>query len=68
MKLSEGRTLSPKMLVSAEKPMNPPPVDRAGEMLEVERIMNGKKIVHLLHRGEVYRLQVTRQGKLLLTK
>ena len=64
----EGRTPSFENPVSNEKPVNPPPADPMTEMLEVERMMNGKKSVNLLHRGEVYRLQVTRQGRLLLTK
>ena len=48
--------------------MNPPSPNPITEVLEVDRIMNGKKSVYLLHRGEAYRLQVTRQGRLLLTK
>jgi hemin uptake protein HemP len=48
-----------KALASTKKTM---------ELLEVEKILQGNKCVNLLHRGEVYRLQVTRQGKLLLTK
>jgi len=38
------------------------------EVFNVEKILRGNKSISLLHRGEVYRLQVTRQGKLLLTK
>ena len=68
MSLSTGRTPPLEIPVSTENPMNPPSPNPITEVLEVDRIMNGKKSVYLLHRGEAYRLQVTRQGRLLLTK
>ena len=63
MKRSKGRTPPFEILVSVERRAIPPPADPMTEVLEVERIMNGKKSVYLLHRGEAYRLQVTRQGR-----
>ncbi|MFQ5913814.1 MAG: hemin uptake protein HemP [Nitrospinota bacterium] len=54
--------------VSLENPVKPSVPREAGEILEVEKILKGKNRVNLLHRGEVYRLQVTKQGRLLLTK
>jgi len=36
--------------------------------VDVTRLMRGRHEVVLLHRGEGYRLRVTRQGKLILTK
>ncbi len=36
--------------------------------IESERLMQGKDQLEIIHRGEIYRLQVTRQGKLILTK
>jgi len=36
--------------------------------IESERLMQGKDQLEIIHRGEIYRLRVTRQGKLILTK
>jgi hemin uptake protein HemP len=33
-----------------------------------DAILRGRKIVEIAHNGEVYRLQATRLGKLILTK
>lgn len=37
------------------------PIDSRG-------LLQGRKVLTIQHRGEVYRLQETRQGKLILTK
>ncbi|MBI2882137.1 MAG: hemin uptake protein HemP [Candidatus Tectomicrobia bacterium] len=62
----------------SERPVSPeragrPPVQGAtpredAEVLDVQQILRGRKRVSLLHGGEVYRLQVTKHGRLLLTK
>ena len=36
--------------------------------LETESLFKGTEEVRLLHRGQEYRLRVTKQGKLILTK
>ncbi len=54
--------------VSDETPVKSAVPEEAREAVDVEKIMRGRKMVNLLHRGEVYRLQVTKQGRLLLTK
>ena len=36
--------------------------------LDSAALFNGRDEVRLLHRGQEYRLRVTRQGKLILTK
>ncbi len=54
--------------VSDETPVKSAVPEGAREAVDVEKIMRGRKTVNLLHRGEVYRLQVTKQGRLLLTK
>lgn len=33
-----------------------------------EALLQGRRLVEIAHNGEVYRLQATRQGKLILTK
>ncbi len=37
-------------------------------MIDVQTLLAGRSEVRLVHRGEEYRLRITRQGKLLLTK
>jgi hemin uptake protein HemP len=36
--------------------------------LDVAKLFDGKSEIRLLHRGQEYRLRVTKQGKLILTK
>lgn len=36
--------------------------------IDVELLLEGQQVVRLVYRGVEYRLRVTRQGKLLLTK
>jgi hemin uptake protein HemP len=45
----------------AAKPV--PPVT-----VETATLFNGRDEIRLLHRGQEYRLRVTKQGKLILTK
>ena len=41
---------------------------RPSQAIDVQSLLQGGNEVRLLHRGVEYRLRVTRQGKLLLTK
>ena len=36
--------------------------------VESTELMGGKRVLEIVHLGEVYRLQTTRFGKLILTK
>ena len=53
-----------------------PPKSRGTQQHEPERpapvaseaLLRGRRLVEILHNGEVYRLQATRLGKLILTK
>jgi hemin uptake protein HemP len=36
--------------------------------LASDALLRGRRLVEILHNGEVYRLQATRLGKLILTK
>jgi hemin uptake protein HemP len=52
---------------------NPPPGERAPApgrppLLESEQLLQGHRAVEIHHNGELYRLQATRTGKLILTK
>lgn len=38
------------------------------QRLDSEQLFRGGREVQIEHRGEIYRLQLTRQGKLILTK
>jgi len=50
-----------------------PPPGNGGEdqrpaPLPSEALLRGRRLVEIAHNGEVYRLQATRLGKLILTK
>ena len=38
------------------------------EPLASEQLLQGRRMVEIAHNGEIYRLQATRLGKLILTK
>lgn len=42
--------------------------DRRPAPLSSDALLRGRKLVEISHNGEVYRLQATRLGKLILTK
>ena len=49
----------------------PTPRQRHGtvpRMVDSQTLLNGDKVLLIRHLGEIYRLQTTRQGKLILTK
>lgn len=37
-------------------------------VLNTRELFQGAQRIHIEHQGEIYRLQITRQGKLILTK
>ena len=41
---------------------------RARKVLSTEELLEGAKEIGIVHGGQEYRLQVTRNGKLILTK
>lgn len=45
-----------------------PAEDARPALLASEDLLRGRRLVEILHNGEVYRLQATRLGKLILTK
>jgi hemin uptake protein HemP len=40
----------------------------AGLLLDSSALFEGRREVHIRHGGELYRLRITRMGKLILTK
>ena len=57
---------------SAPPPQQPPcPPQResaARQPLPSDQLLQGRRMVEIAHNGEIYRLQSTRLGKLILTK
>lgn len=58
----------PLTLKPPETPEQPAPRRTAGQPVESEALLQGQKTVEISHNGEIYRLQATRLGKLILTK
>jgi hemin uptake protein HemP len=44
------------------------PDTRHSPRVRSEQLLQGRRMVEITHNGEVYRLQATRLGKLILTK
>ncbi len=63
---------TPQMQERPAPPSTPEPVARAGlaanKAIDSAELLRGSKAIAISHNGEVYRLQTTRQGKLILTK
>lgn len=72
MKQTDPKSPGTPASVPAYCQTQPAPVARAGEGLRVplrsEALLQGQKYVTIEHQGVIYRLQVTRLGKLILTK
>jgi len=46
----------------------PQPPSRIQPLLDSRELLRGARLVEISHNGEIYRLQATRLGKLILTK
>jgi len=58
-----------KPAVDTPRPVAAPgPTPLPGSMIDSTALLQGSKAVTINHNGELYRLQATRQGKLILTK
>jgi hemin uptake protein HemP len=55
---------------SSESAAIPPGPERPAATVAVrsEELLHGRREIEIIHAGEIYRLRVTRNGKLLLTK
>lgn len=57
---------------TAPRPPAPPPLASAPEpappRISSAELLRGQRVIEIEHEGQRYRLQATRQGKLILTK
>ncbi len=54
--------------MSHPKPTPPQRQGTVPRMVDSQTLLNGDTVLLIRHLGEIYRLQTTRQGKLILTK
>ncbi|MBI5274943.1 MAG: hemin uptake protein HemP [Burkholderiales bacterium] len=45
-----------------------PALPQRDKPLDSAALLDGRRVVEIVHNGEIYRLQATRLGKLILTK
>ena len=64
-RMHTSRALPPEPALRTEPGASP--LERSAP-LPSEQLLRGRRLVEIAHNGEVYRLQVTRLGKLILTK
>ncbi|MFK8053488.1 MAG: hemin uptake protein HemP [Woeseiaceae bacterium] len=50
------------------KPRDPRESDTTSAPIQVDALLAGRRVIKLVFRGEIYRLTVTRNEKLILTK
>jgi hemin uptake protein HemP len=58
-------TIQPRDAAAGTKDAQPP---GAPALLDSQELLRGQNAVAIAHNGSLYRLQTTRQGKLILTK
>lgn len=69
-------TAEPAAAPAGQPPLAPQPAAQAGASdptgaslpLDSQQLLQGRRELQIRHQGEIYRLQQTRQGKLILTK
>ena len=49
-------------------PHSPPPLQTPVPRLPSQQLFGPHRVLEILHQGQVYRLRLTSQGKLILTK
>lgn len=54
--------------VTTKTPSQAPAQASVSTPLDSAALLQGRKMVEIAHNGVIYRLQVTQQGKLILTK
>jgi hemin uptake protein HemP len=60
--------MTPPFQPSTPAAAEPVRADPRPHVLASDALLRGRRIVEIVHNGEVYRLQATRLGKLILTK
>lgn len=62
----------PEPSTGPARPEQPPvaaqDVAARGQPLDSHQLLRGRRMIEIAHNGELYRLQATRLGKLILTK
>lgn len=66
MSNTADRDLAPPASAPAQSAAAQPPRDAL--LLASDDLLRGRRMVEISHNGEIYRLQSTRQNKLILTK
>jgi hemin uptake protein HemP len=61
-------TFQPVPHAGAVTPMVHTAPQGLAQVLSSDQLLQGRPSIHIAHNGTVYRLQATRQGKLILTK
>ena len=59
---------SPDACRSGTEPVDTTPPEPSGGPVPSHRLLQGRRAIEISHNGEVYRLQATKLGKLILTK
>lgn len=60
--------LSFRRSTMAEAPRIPAPLDRMARVVTSDSLFRGSYEIGIEHEGSMYRLKITRQGKLILNK
>ncbi|MDX0755217.1 hemin uptake protein HemP [Sinorhizobium medicae] len=66
--LRTGRTVIPNDTDSERSPQAAAPVDRTQRIVESRDLFCGQSEILISHDGAIYRMKITRQGKLILNK
>ena len=66
--MSERMARDPEPQAAAARPQPDDQPAARPTPLASEQLLRGRRLVEISHNGEVYRLQATRLGKLILTK
>ena len=54
--------------LAADEVASDPAGSSLAQPLDSQQLLQGRRELQILHQGQIYRLQQTRQGKLILTK
>jgi hemin uptake protein HemP len=65
--MNEGSIAASPADAPARVPVPACPPGRPAPLSSIQ-LLRGERLVEIAHNGEIYRLQATRQGKLILTK
>lgn len=61
-------TLPVAPALAADAAASDPASSILAQPLDSQQLLQGRRELQILHQGQIYRLQQTRQGKLILTK